>query len=110
MLTCCEDFISQCEISFCHRVKHHVSTYCFLDIETTGLLQLHKEVYITEIALVCVDRDNLQNVTTNGLPRVLHKLCLPVNPEVLVEHGSYCLLYTSDAADEGLGVDLFVQL
>jgi len=71
------------------RITSSINTFAFLDLETTGLPQSHKETRITEIALVCVDRDNLQNATTNGLPRVLHKLCLPVNPGILVEYGAF---------------------
>ncbi len=65
-----------------------IKTFAFFDLESTGLLSPKKRVNITEMALVCVDRENLQNVTMNGLPRVMHKLRIPIKPTISVENGA----------------------
>lgn len=59
-----------------------INTYVFLDLETTGLIKEHSPMpKVTELAMVAVSRDNFLSCD-NGLPRVLHKLVLPINPGI----------------------------
>jgi len=74
-----------------------IQTFVFFDIETTGLIQGKVMPRITEIALIAVSRESICNGNKNALPRVLHKLVLPVNPRKIippnVEHMTSELLY-----------------
>jgi len=60
-----------------------IQTYVFFDLETTGLIQGKIFPRITEIALVAVSRESICN-SNKPLPRVLHKLVLPVNPQKVI--------------------------
>jgi len=74
-----------------------IQTFVFFDIETTGLIQGKIMPRITEIALIAVSRESICNGNKNALPRVLHKLVLPVNPQKVippnVEHMTSELFY-----------------
>lgn len=52
-------------------------------METTGLIQGKIMPKITEIALVAVTRESIYNNGGN-LPRILHKLVLPINPKKII--------------------------
>ncbi|XP_018311013.1 uncharacterized protein [Mycetomoellerius zeteki] len=61
-----------------------IQTFVFFDLETTGLIQGNIVPRITEIALVAVSKESLRNGNKNCLPRILHKLVLPVNPQKVI--------------------------
>ncbi|KYN43597.1 Three prime repair exonuclease 2 [Trachymyrmex septentrionalis] len=61
-----------------------IQTFVFFDLETTGLIQKNVMPRITEIALVAVSTESIRNGNKNCLPRVLHKLVLPVNPQKVI--------------------------
>ncbi|KAG7211497.1 hypothetical protein KM043_010767 [Ampulex compressa] len=56
-----------------------IETFVFFDLETTGLAVGGIQPKITECAFVAVSRNSISD-TKNILPRVLHKLVLPVCP------------------------------
>lgn len=60
-----------------------IQTFIFFDLETTGLIQGKIMPKITEIALVAVTRESIYNNGGN-LPRILHKLVLPINPKKII--------------------------
>lgn len=69
--------------------KRIIQTYVFFDLETTGLPQWNCLPNITEISMVAVSRrDLLSHTNTNTLPRVLHKLLLPINPTIKISKGA----------------------
>lgn len=74
-----------------------IQTFIFFDLETTGLIQEKIMPRITEIALVAVTRASICNSNKASLPRVLHKLILPINPQKIippnVEYMTSKLLY-----------------
>lgn len=58
-----------------------INTFVFFDTETTGLP--HTEIpptKITELAFVACSREHLLATEINELPRVLHKVLLPIQP------------------------------
>lgn len=57
-----------------------IQTFVFFDLETTGIFEGTVAPKITEIALVAVARESICN-KQDSLPRILHKLVLPVNPQ-----------------------------
>ncbi|XP_032672692.1 exonuclease DPD1, chloroplastic/mitochondrial [Odontomachus brunneus] len=61
-----------------------IQTFIFFDLETTGLYEGAVAPQITEIALVAVSRKSICNSRQNSLPRILHKLVLPVNPKKII--------------------------
>ncbi|XP_012222385.2 uncharacterized protein [Linepithema humile] len=61
-----------------------IQTFTFFDLETTGLIQGKVMPKITEIALVAVKRESIYNCSKNSLPRILHKLVLPINPQKII--------------------------
>lgn len=61
-----------------------IQTFVFLDLETTGLIQETIIPKITEIALIAVTKESICNSNKNSLPRILHKLVLPVNPQRVI--------------------------
>ncbi|XP_024871036.1 uncharacterized protein LOC112454073 [Temnothorax curvispinosus] len=61
-----------------------IQTFVFFDLETTGLIQGKVMPKITEIALVAVSRESICNGNKNFMPRVLHKMVLPVNPRKVI--------------------------
>ncbi|KAM0724448.1 Three prime repair exonuclease 2 [Formica fusca] len=61
-----------------------IQTFIFFDLETTGLIQGKIMPRITEIALVAVTRESICNCNKASLPRVLHKLILPINPQKII--------------------------
>lgn len=72
-----------CQLTAVHRLK----TFAFLDLETSGFISGGKadreRVYpkIIEISMIAVERGCLERMSgSSQLPRVLHKLTLPVNP------------------------------
>lgn len=78
-----------------------IQTFVFFDLETTGLIQGKVMPRVTEIALVAVSKESICNSNKNSLPRILHKLVLPVNPQKIippkVQHmTSEILYYLSD--------------
>lgn len=60
-----------------------IQTFIFFDLETTGLILGKVMPKITEIALVAVRRESIYNCNKN-LPRILHKLVLPINPQKII--------------------------
>lgn len=60
-----------------------IRTFIFCDLETTGLISKNFMPKVTEVALIAVSRNDICN-TTELLPRVLHKLVLPVNPNARI--------------------------
>lgn len=61
-----------------------IQTFVFFDLETTGIFEGTVAPKITEIALIAVSRESICNNRHNSLPRILHKLVLPVNPRKLI--------------------------
>ncbi|XP_066585864.1 three-prime repair exonuclease 1-like isoform X2 [Prorops nasuta] len=61
-----------------------IQTFIFLDLETTGLIINSKYPLITEISLIAVGRDAFCEENVKELPRVLHKIVLPVNPNIQI--------------------------
>ncbi|XP_011878532.1 PREDICTED: uncharacterized protein LOC105567893 [Vollenhovia emeryi] len=61
-----------------------IQTFVFLDLETTGLIQGTVLPRVTEIALIAISRESICNGDKHSLPRVLHKLVLPVNPRKVI--------------------------
>lgn len=58
-----------------------INTFVFFDIETTGLPEFEPSpTKITELALIACSREHLLETKTNEIPRVLHKLLLPIQP------------------------------
>ncbi|XP_076170456.1 uncharacterized protein LOC143148229 [Ptiloglossa arizonensis] len=56
-----------------------IQTFIFFDLETTGLIGKSIMPKITELSLIAVSRSTICN-TMKSLPRVLHKLVLPIHP------------------------------
>ncbi|XP_076635757.1 uncharacterized protein LOC143348910 [Colletes latitarsis] len=56
-----------------------IRTFIFFDLETTGLITKNCMPKITELSLIAVSRKAICD-TTDPLPRVLHKLVLPIHP------------------------------
>ncbi|XP_054013235.1 uncharacterized protein LOC128895043 [Hylaeus anthracinus] len=61
--------------------KKIIQTFIFFDLETTGLINKNFMPKITELSLIAVSRNAMCN-TINSLPRVLHKLVLPIDPGI----------------------------
>lgn len=57
-----------------------IKTFVFFDLETTGLIGKIMPK-ITELSLIAVSRIAICE-TMNNLPRVLHKLVLPIHPNI----------------------------
>lgn len=59
-----------------------INTFVFFDIETTGLPQyeFRPPTKITELAFTACSREHLLATEKNELPRVLHKILLPIQP------------------------------
>ncbi|XP_076664807.1 uncharacterized protein LOC143367084 [Andrena cerasifolii] len=57
-----------------------IRTFIFFDLETTGLIKNNAMPKITEMSLIAVSRNNIHN-GMDSLPRVLHKLILPIHPD-----------------------------
>ena len=60
-----------------------IRTFIFFDLETTGLIKHNAMPKITEMSLIAVSRNNIRN-GMDSLPRVLHKLILPIHPDRLI--------------------------
>ncbi|XP_015586072.1 uncharacterized protein LOC107263408 [Cephus cinctus] len=59
---------------------NEIKTFVFFDLETTGLIRGKIMPGITEISLIAVSREAI--LEKNGkLPRVSHKLIMPINPK-----------------------------
>lgn len=61
-----------------------ICTFVFFDIETTGLITCIQPK-ITELAFTACTREHLLNSNKNEIPRVLHKLLLPFNPQKVIQ-------------------------
>ncbi|CAG9792616.1 unnamed protein product [Diatraea saccharalis] len=58
-----------------------ISTYVFLDLETTGLpVEEHNKTKITEISMVAVKREHVLDTRPGASPRVQNKVTLCLNP------------------------------
>lgn len=68
-----------------------IQTFIFFDLETTGLIQEKIMPRITEIALIAVARESICNSNKSSLPRVLHKLVLPINPQKIIPAKVECI-------------------
>ncbi|XP_015521722.1 uncharacterized protein LOC107225659 [Neodiprion lecontei] len=60
-----------------------IQTFVFFDLETTGFIHGSSVPRITEISLIATARDSLLS-TDLTLPRVLHKLLIPLQPMRLI--------------------------
>lgn len=59
----------------------NINTFVFFDIETTGLPNYERPpTKITELAFIACSREHLLATEKNELPRVLHKILLPIQP------------------------------
>lgn len=56
-----------------------IKTFIFFDLETTGLIEKKLMPKIIELSLIAVSRNAICE-TMEPLPRVLHKLVLPIHP------------------------------
>ncbi|CAK9828853.1 Three prime repair exonuclease 2 [Anthophora retusa] len=63
-----------------------IRTFIFFDLETTGLIGKNFMPKVTEMSLIAVSRSAICD-TTDILPRVLHKLVLPIHPNVRISEG-----------------------
>ncbi|KOC67478.1 Three prime repair exonuclease 2 [Habropoda laboriosa] len=63
-----------------------IRTFIFFDLETTGLIGKNVMPKVTEMSLIAVSRSAICD-TTDVLPRVLHKLVLPINPNIRISEG-----------------------
>lgn len=66
------------------QVDMEIQTFVFFDVETTGLIQGKVMPRITEIALIAVSRESICHGNRDSLPRILHKLVLPINPQKVI--------------------------
>lgn len=57
-----------------------IKTFIFFDLETTGFIGKVMPK-ITELSLIAVSRRAVCE-TMNDLPRILHKLVLPIHPNI----------------------------
>ena len=55
-------------------------TFVFLDLETTDLIRRSKIPEIIEISMLAVSRGALKSSDKSELPRVIHKLSVPLRP------------------------------
>lgn len=62
-----------------------ISTYAFLDLETTGLLSDRNQPQITEISIIAVHRHELENPACENTPRVLNKLTIAFRPSKRID-------------------------
>lgn len=60
-----------------------IRTFIFFDLETTGLITKASMPRITEMSLIGVTRSAICD-TLDPLPRVLHKLVIPVHPGIQI--------------------------
>lgn len=60
-----------------------ISTFVFFDIETTGLPGCDPPK-ITELAFTACTREHLLKANKNEIPRAVHKLLLPFNPQKVI--------------------------
>lgn len=64
-----------------------ISTFVFFDIETTGLNTCDPPK-ITELAFTACSREHLLQANKNEIPRAIHKLLLPFNPQKVIHPDS----------------------
>lgn len=64
------------------------NTFVFLDLETTGLPEGDQFPQITELSLLAVHIENLDNIAFNNTPRVINKLQLTFSPTKLITPGA----------------------
>lgn len=58
-----------------------INTFVFFDIETTGIPGYESPpTKITELAFIACSREHLIATEINALPRILHKILLPIQP------------------------------
>lgn len=75
-------------IFFVHIAMHTIRSIVALDLEATGIpSQERYSTKITELALVACERDHCLN--EKELPRILHKLVVPLNPMKAIGYGAY---------------------
>lgn len=60
------------------RQHEEIGTFVFLDLESTGLLDLKENCRITELCMIAVRRMDM--LSSGPLPRVLNKVTLCLNP------------------------------
>lgn len=72
------------EIDVYKNMGVQIKTFVFFDLETTGMFEGTVAPKITEMALIAVARESICNNNQNPLPRILHKLVLPVNPKKII--------------------------
>lgn len=65
--------------------KKPISTFVFMDIETTGLPGMGRPIRMTELCLISVSRKSiLECRIKNCIPRVKSKISFLVNPNTLI--------------------------
>lgn len=58
-----------------------INSFVFFDTEATGLPDYeHSPTKLTELAFIACSREHLLDANKSEIPRILHKLLLPVNP------------------------------
>ena len=63
-----------------HQGLKMIRSFIFFDLETTGLIKNNAMPKITEMSLIAVSGNCIRS-GTDSLPRVLHKLILPIHPD-----------------------------
>ena len=66
-----------------HQGLKMIRTFIFFDLETTGLIKNNTMPKITEMSLIAVS-GNIIRSGIDSLPRVLHKLILPIHPDRII--------------------------
>lgn len=62
-----------------------INSFVFFDTEATGLPDYeHSPTKLTELAFIACSREHLLSANTSELPRIKHKLLLPVNPMKII--------------------------
>ena len=65
-----------------------IQTFLFFDLETTDFIRKSKFPNITELAMIATSRDFIKPNLRDKLrlPRVLHKLLIPIRPKTVIQH------------------------
>ncbi|XP_014207458.1 uncharacterized protein LOC106638677 [Copidosoma floridanum] len=78
-----------------------IETFVFFDLETTGLIRGNRMPRIIELAMVAAARNSIRADQRNkrALPRILHKLSIPICPEQPITSSAS---YTTDIWNDAL--------
>lgn len=62
-----------------------ISTFVFMDLESTGLPMYGNRVRTTEVSLISVSRKNILNcLSQDCIPRIVNKISFVVNPRTII--------------------------